>query len=235
MRAAWNRLGANAISYWHRLSTGLAKGSGLPRVTFEGFTAITELILDSPRQILHALAVHCYSCAAKTWRRNHEFISTRCSNIIIFLASSKCHVCRLRIAVILNIQISPILFERLICVFAGRAPLARIRSKLGLSRLGNSRAWRKMINIRSFLIWVGGKRKEGELFLRITPVGRPRNIDNRGKEWSHVGVDITRRCSYIEPRYKWDPFLFSFFFQSFQLTRTPINYRLFSFALSLPN
>lgn len=88
---------------------------------------------------------------------------------------------------------------------------------------------------RSFLIWVGGKRKEGELFLRITPVGRPRNIDNRGKEWSHVGVDITRRCSYIEPRYKWDPFLFSFFSQSFQLTRTPINYRLFSFSFSLPN
>lgn len=126
MRAAWNRLGANAISYWHRLSAGLAKGSGLPRVTFEGFTAITELILDSPRQILHALGVHCYSYAAKTWRRNHEFISTRCSNIIIFLASSKCHVCRLRIAVILNIQISPILFERLICVFAGRAPSLRV-------------------------------------------------------------------------------------------------------------
>lgn len=33
---------------------------------------------------------------------------------------------------------------------------------------------------------------EGELFLRITPVGRPRNIDKRGKEWSHVGVDIIR-------------------------------------------
>ena len=43
---------------------------------------------------------------------------------------------------------------------------------------------------RSFLIWVG--KKEGELFLKITPVDRPRNIDKRGKEWSHVGVDIIR-------------------------------------------
>lgn len=232
MRAAWNRLGANAISYWHRLSAGLAKGSGLPRVTFEGFTAITELILDSPRQILHALAVHCYSYAAKTWRRNHEFISTRCSNIIIFLASSKCHVCRIAWYWIFKFRRFSL---SVLYVFSLEGPPTRIRSKLGLSRLGNSRAWRKMINIRSFLIWVGGKRKEGELFLRITPVGRARNIDNRGKEWSHVGVDITRRCSYIEPRYKWDPFLFSFFFQSFQLTRTPINYRLFSFSFSLPN
>lgn len=41
----------------------------------------------------------------------------------------------------------------------------------------------------------------------------------------------TRGCSCTE--YKWDPFLFSFFFQSFQLTRTPIDYCLFSLPSKL--
>lgn len=76
--------GANAISYWHSLSAGLAKGFRLPtlRVTFEGFATITELILDSPRQIPDALARP--STVILTRKPGHEFISTPCSNIIIF-------------------------------------------------------------------------------------------------------------------------------------------------------
>lgn len=192
------------------------------RVTFEGFiTAITELILDSPRQILYALAVRCYSYAAAT--NSFRRLLLKHNNISCLVRMSRSY------RDILNIQIprySPIFFDSSLMCFRwkGRGRIERTRSKLGLSRLADmvehDGKWSTFV--RS-LFGLEGK-EEGELFLRITPVGRPRNIDKRGKEWSHVGVDI---------RYKRDPFLCSVLFSSI-VPINPINYCR-SFALPLRN
>lgn len=63
-------------------------------LTFEGLTTITELILDSPRQIPDALA-HPSSVILTQWRRkagSAEFIPTSSSNIIYRLVQMSRHV-----------------------------------------------------------------------------------------------------------------------------------------------